>query len=501
MRDEDTRATLTLMAGLAAATITGYLREAALAYRLGATRSADIYLVAFSLPEFFLIAAPIVLTPAFLPLFAEQRLQQGEQSAWRFARQAAAALASLLLVATAVLAATAPGLMRWLVPGLDPAAREEAARALTRMLPALSLIGVATLAGAALQAYRRFACPALAKAIYNLTFVAALLFLPLTWPVGGAAWGVTLGAAATLLAQAAPLWRHRPARSDRQAGEPVKPDAGAVAAFARLAAPLAAGYAVHHLILFVDRAMATTAGVGSVAALNYGYRLALVVGQLSGAAVSTALFPRMAEQAAQGDLSGLRASLSGAQRFVWAIGLPACTGLILLRRPLVQLLFERGAFDGAATAAVSSVLAWYALAVLTDALCQPLWRAVYAWRMSGAVVAVNALQTGLRFLANLALIRPLGYNGLALSAALGLAVQLAVLGWLVHRRLGSGAGQQPAWRQSYGSVVVAAAPAAAVMALAARWLAAPPLVVLLAGGGLGGLAYLGILKWLKRQRV
>ena len=80
MRREDYQATLIVMAGLGAAALTGFVREAALAYQLGAGRAADVYLVAFTIPEFIIVALPIVLTPAFIPLFTRHRLSAGEGS-------------------------------------------------------------------------------------------------------------------------------------------------------------------------------------------------------------------------------------------------------------------------------------------------------------------------------------------------------------------------------------------------------------------------------------
>ncbi len=571
MRKEDYRATLILMFGLAAATLTGFLREAALAQQLGVGRSTDIYLIAFTIPEFVFVALPIILSPAFIPLFADFRLRLGEGPAWRFGLRVAAALLALLLGLAILAAAGAPLYLRWLAPGFDVVDRAEALRAEYLMLPALVLMGGATLAGAILQVYRRFARPALATAIYNTVFVVVLLGLPLAWSVGRAAWGVTLGAAAALLIQVTLLWRYRPAAQIADAG-PASPAAqtrdapfqheeahrvepegaeidvvstnalarilpvvsptlrgiktlGARWAFwlprsepdslpggektasgsvgvkhlVRLAGPLAAGYAVHHLILFVDRAMATTVGSGGVATLNYAYRLALVVGQLSGLAVSTALFPGMAEQAADRNLDGLRSSLAAGLRFVWMVGLPASLGLVLLREPLVQVIFQRGAFDRTATAAVSDVLAWYALAVLADALCQPLWRVVYARRTTWTVLAVNGLQTGVRLLANFALIGTLGYNGLALSAVLGLSLQALVLAYVVRRQIGVYLGKR--WWYQAASIAVGALLAAGMAGLVRGQLAGFPAVwLLLVSGATGGLLYLTTLyvgkKWL-----
>jgi len=513
---DDYRATAVVMFGLVAANLTGFLRQAAIAQQLGAGRATDVYLVAFAVPEFVVVALPIVLSPAFIPLFGDCRLQYGETSAWRFGLRVAGTLLAVLLLLTALAALAAPLYVGWLAPGFGPHERAQVVRAARLMLPAISLMGLATLVGAALQVYRRFARPALATAIHNLTFVAALLAAPLAWPVGRAAWGVTLGAAAALVLQLPLLWRHRPspacpvtlAKVTSSPGREVTPDRRRhlgpkdatkpsqgfprMGQVARLAGPLAAGYAAHHLILFVDRAMATALGAGSAAALNYAYHLALVVGQLSGLAVSTALFPRLAEQLAGDDAAGARASLASALRFVWAVGLPATCGLILLRTPLVRVLFERGAFDPAATAAVGAALAWYGPAVLADALCQPLWRVVYAQRSGWTVLGVNGLQTGVRLVGNLALAPALGYSGLALSAAIGLSVQAGVLAWLVRRRLGIYL--MPGWWRSMARVALAAAAAAIVAGLVAtRMSAAPAVTTVLAGGALGTLAYLAVL--------
>jgi putative peptidoglycan lipid II flippase len=498
VRREDYRATLILMLGLAAAALTGFLREAALAYQFGVGRDADIYLIAFTVPEFIFVALPIVLLPAFLPLFADLRLRAGEKGAWRFALRVAGALFALLLGITVLVALGAPLYLRWLAPGFGLSERVQATRAVYLMLPAIVLMGEAVLAGAILQVYRRFARPALATAIYNLVFIAALFSLPILWPVSRAAWGVTLGAAAALAIQLPILWRCRPSSRTADTEDQGERLPVGVVDVARLAGPLAAGYAVHHLILFVDRAMATMLGAGSVASLNYAYRLALVVGQLSGLAVSTALFPRMAEQAAVGDDSGLRSSLAGSLRFVWMVGLPASCGLILLRVPLVEVLFERGAFDQAATAAVSGLLVWYAVAVLADALCQPLWRVLYAWRSARTVLAVNGLQTGVRVVGNIALIQAFGYNGLALSAAIGLSLQLVVLGWLVRRYLGTFLTK--GWWREAAKVVLATAVAITVAGLLARQLSTTAaLVTLLVSGTLGGLVYWTSLRFLEKR--
>jgi putative peptidoglycan lipid II flippase len=437
VRQDSLKATAVVMAGLGASVATGFLRQTAIAYALGAGRGADIFLVAFAIPEFVFIALPIVLVPAFLPPFIETRTQAGEAGAWRFGAAVTLELAGFLVLLTIVAGLGAPRYLRWLAPGFTPVELAAALAATRLMLPALGLMGLAYLASSALQAYRRFAAPSLLTAIYNVVFILALFAGPLGWPAGRASWGVTLGAAAALVLQWALLWRRRPpdawqAITRRAAALPVRSWL-----VAQLALPLAAGYAVHHLILLIDRAFATGLGAGSVAALNYADHLAAVVAQLSGLAIATVVFPELAEQLGRGNVVQARRSLAAAMSLVWIIALPATVALVLLSRPVVQILFEHGAFDRAATAAVSGPLLWYPVATLADALCQPLWRVIYAQRRAGTVLAVNGLQTGIRIAANFVLVVQFGYIGLAISAALGLTVQLFVLGWLVRRSLGN----------------------------------------------------------------
>jgi putative peptidoglycan lipid II flippase len=370
------------------------------------------------------------------------------------------------------------------------------------MMPAIALQGLVTLAGASLQVYRRFARPALATAVYNVTFAATLWLLPVSWPPRRAAWSVILATGAALFFLAALLWKHRPASASDQAPT-ARRDASLgrdVRHMVRFAGPMAAGYAVHHAILLVDRAMATTLDAGRAASLQYAYHLALTIGQVSGLAVSTALFPRLAEQSARDDHGGLRAALGDSLRFVLLLGLPAACALVLLRAPVVELLLRRGAFGSEATLPVSQALIWYTVAVLADAFCQPLWRIVYAQHRPWTVLAVNGAQTAVRLLGNFALLAPLGHRGLAISAAIGLALQAGLLSWWSWRRVGSYL--TPMWWRDAGRIVLATSAASATLALGLQGLdAVPPIVALVAGGSVATLVYLIALRTLGLRAI
>ena len=489
MDSKNFRATAIVMLSLGLAMATGFLRQSALAATLGAGRVADIFLVAFALPEFVFVALPVILSPVVIPLFMQVRRQDGETSAWQVVRRLGAWMLLALLVLAFLAAWAAPYLIAWLSPGFDTVERRQAVSVFYWMLPGILCIGVSTLVGAILQVYRRFARPALTTAIYNLVFIACLLALPLDDPLQRAGLGVSLGAVAALLFQLPLFWRVR-AESAHTASvmRPELETSGQQAIMQpalRLLAWMAAGYGIHHLILFIDRAMATAQGAGSAAVLNFGYHLALTVGQLSGLAVATVLFPTLSEQIESADETSARHTLSQALALVLALALPAGLGVIVLRQSVVQVLLEYGAFTAQDTLAVGTPLAIYTLAVLADALCQPLWRLVYAWKDGRLVLLVNGAQTLIRLAANLILVGVIGYNGLAVSAVIGLVAQFVILMALARRRLDWRIAR-PDWR--WITWVVIAAGAAALAAVGIRQFVAglpsgaSPWIIILSGG-------------------
>ena len=152
----------------------------------------------------------------------------------------AASVFGALVVFGVLAALAAPLYVPWLAPGFSPLELAQTAAATRLMLPALGLMGLATVATSILQAYRRFAISTLATAVYNATFIGILLLAPLAWPVGRAAWGVTFGAAAALVIQLPLLWRLFLSESTgRRAGEPHP--AGHPATTGRAGSPVGSG--------------------------------------------------------------------------------------------------------------------------------------------------------------------------------------------------------------------------------------------------------------------
>ena len=119
MQKEDYYAVLILMVGLLAAMLSGFLREARQLTNLGTGREADIYLIAYSVPEFVIIALAIIIPPAFIPLFAEYRQRYSDREAWQFGLQVFGFICVVLIAGTIIAVITAPLYLNWLAPGFN----------------------------------------------------------------------------------------------------------------------------------------------------------------------------------------------------------------------------------------------------------------------------------------------------------------------------------------------------------------------------------------------
>ena len=288
-----------------------------------------------------------------------------------------------------------------------------------------------------LNAHQHFLLPALAPSIYNLSIIGGALFWGPRIGVMGMAVGVVVGAALHLLVQVPGLLYYG-ARYVPTWGL----DSPGVREVGRLMAPRVLGTAVTQLNFVVNNSLASLMGEGAVSAINYAWLLMLLPQGVFAQAVGTAAFPTFAAQVARGERAEMRSTLAATLRAVFSLCLPATMGLLVLGRPVVSLLFQRGAFRAASTDAVAWALAFYALGLMGHAGLEIIARAFYAlhdtftpvW-VGGAAMALNvALSLTLPGAFGLAGWPP--HAGLALANSIATLLELVVLLALIRRRLG-----------------------------------------------------------------
>jgi putative peptidoglycan lipid II flippase len=199
--------------------------------------------------------------------------------------------------------------------------------------------------------------------------------------------------------------------------------------------------AVVQLNFWVNTWLASKMAEGSVSGVSYGFALMLMAQAAIAQSIATAAMPTLAAQYALGKLDDIRHSLAATLRGVLLLSLPAALGLILLRVPIIQLLYQRGSFDARSTQLVAWALLWYAAGLVGHSLLEVLARAFYAMHDTKTPVLVGAAAMTLNVVFSFgfsALFTRLGWmphGGLALANSLATALEAAALLALMRKRL------------------------------------------------------------------
>lgn len=466
--------------GLAAAA--GVFRNIVIARTFGIGAALDAYYAAFKLPDLlFTVVAGGALATAFIPVFADHIAADNRSGAWHLA---SAVINWVLLIATALAllaGLAAPWLTRTFVaPGFTPAQQAETTGVMRIVLLSSVIFGVSSVLGSALNGLKHFLLPALAPVVYPLGIAAGALWLAPQWGVRGLAAGAVVGAILHLAIKIPALLRYgfcwRPVLRDNS-----------LRSVAVLLGPRILDLGVFHLTLLMTTNLASRLGPGNISALEWGWDAMQLPETIIGTAFGLVAFPTLAELAARGDRDGLRSTLGESLRTVLALAVPAACGLILLGRPLLALLYQRGAFDAAATETVYTALRYYSLGLAGHVSLELVARAFFAQKDTVTPLLLAAGSAALNIALALLLMRPLGHGGLALANSAAVTLEVLALLWILRRRLGG-----VEVRETLGALVriTAASLVMSAAVLTALALSDAALTQVVIGAAAGAAAYL-----------
>jgi putative peptidoglycan lipid II flippase len=470
--------------------VLGFLRDVVVALAFGAGPVTDAFFVAFRIPNMLRrLLGEGALSTAVVPVFTEYAAARSRADVLRMLRAVAGAALLVLSLATLLGVAATPLILRAIAPGFAADSDQTAlAVRLTRiMFPYLVLVGLAALTTGALHAHGRFFAAALAPAVLNVGMIAGVLLLQrrVEPPILALALGVLAGGVGQLAVQLPGL---------RRAGLLVAPSAElghpAVGRVGRLLVPAVFGLAAVQVTVFVNTLLASLLPAGSISFLYYADRVMEFPLGVFGIALASAALPAMARQAAAGDTPGLTGTLNFTLRLAMYVAVPATVGLIMLRSPIIRVLFERGRFGPDDTLATAQALLWYAVGLAGFSAARIAAQVFYAAGAPGIAVRLGLLAVAANVVAAVALMGPLAHGGLALASSIGAYVNVALLLGVARRRFGPVGGR--ALLASLGRTLAASVPLAAWCALSlwawpptpSRWFDGAWLVGTIAGGAL-----------------
>ena len=460
--------------------VLGMVRDVATAslFGLGSGGVMDAFAVAFRIPNAFRrLFGEGALSAAFLPVFASRLEREGPRAAW----QLASALAVLLTAVLLVLVVLGEGVcwLAWRRWGDEGSVR--LLLGLTAvMLPYVIFICVAAQLMAMLHALGHFTMPALAPVVLNVMWITAVCAVAPTVTSVAArqayvlAWFV-LSSGALQLAVLVPGLVRRGFRLEWAWAR----TRGDLVVIGRSMLPVALGLGIVQLNTLADsfiawgltrpeqgpavfdllgRSISYPLEAGAAASIYFGERLYQFPLGIFGVALGTVLYPLLARHAAQENWDGIRRDVSMAMRLVLVIGLPASVGLVIVARPLTDLLFLRGAFTEHDAIRTARMIACFGSGVWAYCALQILVRGFYAIGDRTTPVKIGAGMVGLNLALNLTLVWWIAEAGLGISTSVCAALQSGLMLWLLASRIEgldwSGMGRV-AWRSAAATGMMA----------------------------------------------
>jgi putative peptidoglycan lipid II flippase len=423
-----------------ASRILGYVRDQRITLLLGTSLSADAYVLAYRIPNLFRrLVAEGSMTASFIPVFTSYMRDKSKEELWDFANRLFWTLSLVVAVITVLGMVFSPAVVQ--VFSGQNVARALAVDLNRIIFPYLFFISLAALAMGILNCFHIFGLPAATPVLLN---VATILFsMAIVWrhfrdPATSLAVGVLVGGVLQFLIQVPSL-----VRKGMRFDFGISFSHPAIRDVARLMLPRLFGIGIGQINLLVDTRFATASRMpnGSLAALYVADRvMELVLGGYA-IAVATAILPMMSHQAAARDFESLKKTLSFSVRIVAFITIPAALGLMILREPIIRVLFQHGEFVAESTRLTARALLYYAVGLPALASVKLVVPAFYSTRDTKTPVIVASISLVLNVVLNIIflqyLFRRVQNGGPALATALATFFDFFALFIIFRIRYGS----------------------------------------------------------------
>ncbi len=404
------------------------LKELVTAYHFGTGDRLDAFIIAFLLPAFIINILSGSLCASLTPVLVRIRTQNRINKYREFLSGILFLTLLVLVVSVIILALSTPYIIQWFASGFSDEKLLLSRNLLFLLLPVLIFSTLSAIWGAVLNTEEHFIVVAIAPALIHIGAISLLLLAGNQWGIYALAIGTVTGFIAELLLLSFavkriglavfPLWQGITA-----------PIRNVIQQFM----PMAVGMILMSSTVIVDQAMAAMLDPGSVSSLNYAGRIIGLLTGVGAMALGTAVLPHFSRQVASEDWSGILHTFRTYSRLILALTIPFCGILIYFSSPLIEILFQRGAFDASDTQLVAHVQIFYLLQLPFYILGIMGARLLSALSCNQALMKISALNLLINIAGNLILMKYLGLAGIALSTSIVYFISLFfIVGYIHH---------------------------------------------------------------------
>lgn len=407
----------------------GFVRELVLANFYGASYIVDAYVLAQSIPGMIFGGVFAAIGTAYLPTFSKITETKGENEGNQFTSR----LITLGTIAACVAFIFGFLLSDWLVSIIAPKFNEETAYLSAFYLKIIFSYMIFNCASQILTSYMQYnnsyLHPIIGGYFQNIAVIAFIIISAYS-SYYYIAFGLFFGYLLMMVyIYAFARMKGYKYSFDIKFGKQIKD-------VLLLSLPVFVGTSISNINSFVDKTLASSLQEGSIASLNYGYLLITLIVGLTTSIISTIIYPKITKAKNLNDWSFYNTAVDKGIYLIVIIGLPSSLGLIAFSDQIVQVVYERGAFDEAATSLTGSALLFYGFGLLFIGISTFLTYVFYSMSDMKAPVICSAISVGVNIAVSISLVGVLAHRGLALGTSIASIVNTACQYILLKKKYG-----------------------------------------------------------------
>ena len=423
-----------IMATMMLSKVLGLVRDRLLAH-VFSPDMIDIFWAAFRLPDLiFQIIILGALSVAFIPVFTEHLEDKGKDDAFEMARAVLGVFLSIFILITILIFYFAePIIASFIAPGFTPERQSQVVELARVILFGQVILVVGSFFIGISQSFQRFIIPAMSPVFYNLGIILGIVFLSKYFGIVGAAYGVVIGAFLHAVIQIPLVWS-----LGFSFKLPTKFFHPGVKEIMKLMSVRTIGLAAEQINENVGVALATLVSIGSVTYLTFAQHLQVVPIGLFGATLAQAALPVLSSERAHGRLEEFKVTILTTLHQILFLTLPAAAILIVIRIPVVRLVFGASRFDWEATVLTGATLAFLAVGLAAQAVSLLLVRGFYALKDTKTPVIVSLVVVTLNIVLSVYLIVILKLDvwSIGLANSISAIASAVLLFWTLHFKVG-----------------------------------------------------------------
>lgn len=406
----------------------GLIRESALASYFGISKDTDAFKIAFSIPDILVSIICVSIMQVFIPVYTDILKEKNPERTKKFVNTVftTVGLAAIVMVLLGILFCRQ--LISVIAPGFDSETINKTVILALIILPGTFFYVMGNLSASYLQVHQRFIASSLIWFSYNICIIVSMIFFS-GFGIKCVAAGALAGLVGMLLIQLPSLKKEGFSYSlsldfkdkgFKQMGISI--------------VPVVIASAFNQIYNIINKMMASGLDTGSISAMDFAFKVATIVYGVFVVSLITVIYPSMADKSHNQE--EFKRNISSNLSIGGIIVIPLVTLVIILRVPVIRVLFQRGSFSETDTAITAGILGFTVFGIIGITYREILNRAFYSLKDTKTPMINGIIAVTLNIIFNVGLVRVMGVNGLALGTAISGFISAGMLFFRLNKKIG-----------------------------------------------------------------